>query len=117
LNYYAQDNLTLPISAFSGPGALKSGLMATAAYPAAIYDTWSTHYEHDGIDQDGDRLVDQGTDGFDNDGDSIVDDADEQEAPPPYAVPLRGIQIKIRAFEPDSRQIREVTIVQEFLPE
>ena len=37
--------------------------------------------------------------------------------PPPYAVPLRGIQVKIRAFEPDSKQIREVTVVQDFLPQ
>ena len=34
-------------------------------------------------------------------------------APP---APLRGIQIKIRCFEPDSRLIREVTIEQDFLP-
>ena len=139
------------ISWFSGPGDPRSGLAATTNYPAAIYDTWSTHYEHDGIDQDRDGRVDEFTDGFDGDtatiSDGIVDnpgepftdtnedgdfdsgelytdvnsngtyDPGEQEAPPPYAHPLRGIQIKIRTFEPDSRQIREVTIVQDFLPE
>ena len=36
--------------------------------------------------------------------------------PPPYPSALRGIQIKIRVFEPDSRQIREVTVIQDFLP-
>jgi hypothetical protein len=40
----------------------------------------------------------------------------ERETMPPYPVPLRGIQVKIRTFEPDSRQIREVTVVQDFLP-
>ncbi len=35
---------------------------------------------------------------------------------PPYPVPLRGIQIKIRCFEPDSKQIREITIEHDFLP-
>jgi len=38
-------------------------------------------------------------------------------APQPYSAPplgLRGIQIKIRVFEPDSRQIREVTIIHDF---
>ena len=35
---------------------------------------------------------------------------------PPYPSALRGIQIKIRVFEPDSRQIREVTVIQDFLP-
>jgi hypothetical protein len=61
--------------------------------------------------------IDEGTDGFDTDGRGGVDDANEQEAPPPYPFPLRGIQVKIRIFEPDSRQVREVTVVQDFLPE
>jgi hypothetical protein len=56
-------------------------------------------------------------DGLDNDGNGIVDDVAELQAPPPYPVPLRGIQIKIRVYEPDSRQVREVTVVQDFLPQ
>ena len=51
------------------------------------------------------------------DGSDGIDDPGEREAPPPYPYPLRGIQVKIRVFEPDSRQIREVTVVQDFLPE
>lgn len=96
---------------------------APESYRSAVYDTWSTHYECDGIDtdnRDGDNNdatgVDEGTDGFDNDGNGVVDDAGELEAPPPYPVPLRGIQVRIRVFEPASRQIREVTVVQDFLP-
>ncbi len=34
---------------------------------------------------------------------------------PPYVVPLRGIQIKIRFTEPESGQTREITLVQELL--
>jgi len=30
-------------------------------------------------------------------------------------VPLKGIQIKIRVYDPDSREIREVTLTQDFL--
>lgn len=91
----------------------------TNAAPA-VYDTWSTHYEHDGFNQDGDTvagapLVDEGTNGFDDDGIGGVDDELEKEAPPPYPVPLRGIQVKIRVFEPGTRQIREVTVVQDFV--
>ena len=41
----------------------------------------------------------------------------EKTKSPPYPAPLRGIQVKIRVFEPDSRQIREVTVVQDFLPQ
>jgi hypothetical protein len=43
-----------------------------------------------------------------------VDDDTELESPPPYRAPLRGIQVKIRVFERDTRQIREVTVVQDF---
>ncbi|MEE8450481.1 MAG: prepilin-type N-terminal cleavage/methylation domain-containing protein [Thermoguttaceae bacterium] len=89
-----------------------------------IYDTWSTHYEHDGVDQywddggnpQGIGEVDLATDGFDNDGFNGVDDAGERETSAPYPVPLRGIRVKIRAYEPDSLQIREVTVVADFLP-
>ena len=102
-------------STFSGPGqTVKSGL-------TRIYDTWSYHYEHDGVDQFGDGVVDIATDGFDNNspgttGYGIVDDPSELETNPPYPVPLRGIQIKIRTFEPDSRQVREVTVITDFAP-
>jgi hypothetical protein len=81
-----------------------------------VYDTWSSYYEHDGIDQNYNNLIDEGTNGFDDDGNGVVDDPGEMEAPPPYPVALRGIQIKIRCYEPDSRQVREVTVVHDFLP-
>jgi len=98
----------------SGAGDPRSG-MATG--DARVYCTWSFHYEHDGIDQDGDGTVDEGSNDFDDGGFSgAVDDAGERETAPPYPFPLRGIQVKIRIFEPDSRQIREVTVVQDFLP-
>ncbi len=101
------------LSVFSEPPLAKTRL---ASAGLAVYDSWSSHYEKDGIDQDGDGSVDTGTDGFDNDGDGLVDEFDEWEAPPPYPAPCRGIQVTIRVFEPDSRQLRQVTIVQDFLP-
>lgn len=127
------------ISKFSGPADPRSGV-------TRVYDTWSFHYEHDGLDEDGDGLVDEGTDGFessagiDDDGDgaidedplngidedgdgrdgeddaSIVDDPTEWETSPPYPTPIRGLQVKIRTFEPDSRQVREVTVIADFSP-
>lgn len=99
-----------PAPWFSGTGNTSSGL-------SRVYDTWSNHYEKNGVNEDGDDLTDEGANGFDDDGDGIVDGAGEQEAPPPYAVPLRGIQIRIRTFDPDTRQVRDWTIVQDFLPE
>jgi len=109
---------------FSGPGvnpALRGTEPHTSANPtppirASVYDTWSTHYESDGLDTNGNGLIDEGSDGFDTDGNGVVDDPGEREAPAPYPVPLRGIQIKIRVFEPASRQVREVTVIQDFLP-
>ncbi|MBN2476922.1 MAG: hypothetical protein JXB62_20105 [Pirellulales bacterium] len=109
VDLFYTNNAASTLSDFSGPPHLNSGFVLSNGVVRA-YDTWSFHYEHDGVDGD------EGTNGFDDDSDGVVDDADEMEAPPPYAAPLRGIQVKIRVFEPSSRQIREVTIVQDFLP-
>jgi hypothetical protein len=102
-------------SVFSGPAHIRSGLNVIA--PASVYDTWSFHYEHDGLDQDGSGLADQGTNGFDDNNQNGPDDVLERETSPPYPVPLRGIQIKIRIDDPDSRQVREMTVVHDFIPE
>ncbi len=79
------------------------------------YCTWSFHYEHNGVNEDGDTPTDEGTNGFDDDSANGVDDVGELETSPPYPVPLRGIQITIRVYEPSSRQIRQVTVVQNFV--
>ncbi len=125
LNYLIPAGATLPPAQYPRPqfadaGDVRSGLRPDPAdpYPFYTYDTWSNAYERDGVDQDGDGLIDEGADGIDNP--PVVngpDDALEREAPPPYPVPLRGLQIRVRVFEPDSRQVREVTLVKEFLPE
>lgn len=85
------------------------------------YCTWSTHYEADGINQDfedegGSPIVDEGTDGLDDNGNGLIDDADEQETAPPYPYPLRGIEVRIRVYEPRSRQVRQVTVRHTFVP-
>ena len=111
-------------------------------YYPAVYDTWSLHYEYNhqwvnyvsenpadsnrvdpsttststGFvgDEDRDGTYDEATDGLDNNNANGVDDIGERETQPPYNVPLQGIQIRIRVFEPGSRQVREVTLVQKF---
>jgi hypothetical protein len=95
---------------FSTAGANSSGFGGIDNYHPRIFDTWSTSY-----------LGSLWNDGLDNSingqpANGIVDDDSEKTNPPPYSVPLRGIQVKIRCFEPDSRQVREVTVVQDFLP-
>ena len=103
----------------------------------AVYDTWSFHYENDGADEDADGLVDEGTDGRDGPGHYLnptppnlppytispnpallgVDDVGERETVPPYDKPLRGVQVILRAYERDSRAIKQVRVNQHFMPE
>ena len=79
-----------PNQVFAGAGSIYSPLrgqnpLGDAAFPfyrqlpirlsndapvASVYDTWSRDYESDGMDSDGDGLIDEGTDGVDNDGDA-----------------------------------------------
>lgn len=100
-----------------------------------VYDTWNFGYENDGVNQDlveeqstpgATVLVDEGTNGFDDnavypDGSFAQllgpDDPAERETSPPYPTPLRAVQVKLRVYEPDSRQMREVTVRQHFVPE
>ena len=79
-----------------------------------IYDTWSTHYEANGLDEDSLYGPDQATNGQDDDFSGIVDD--ERETSPPYPYPLRGIEVRIRVYEPSSRQVRQVTVRHTFVP-
>lgn len=110
----------------------------------AVYDTWSFHYENNGLNEDRlrfdgsswvslveeDFLIDEGTNGLDEFGsytDEYLprpnnprlgpDDVGERETAPPYDRPLRGVQVVLRAYERDSRQIRQVTVKQTFVPE
>ena len=82
---------------------------------SATYDTWSLHYEFNGLDDDGDGLIDEGTDGIDDNGNGVPDDPAEYETSPPYPVPLRGIEVRIRCYEPASRQVRQMTVRHSFI--
>lgn len=83
----------------------------------AVYDTWSTHYERNGIDDDGDGLVDEGTDGLDNDpnnGNNAIDEPAEAEAPPPARERIKGLEVRIRCIEPLTRKVLQITVRQSF---
>jgi prepilin-type N-terminal cleavage/methylation domain-containing protein len=103
---------TNPVPLFNGLPNAKCG---TQVRPFC-YDTWSLHYENDGIKQMG-AFADQGTNGLDDDGLNGVDDIGEYDTLPPYSAPLRGVRVVVRVYEPSSQQIREVTIIQDFMPE
>ena len=101
-------------------------LLASGILPQfPVYDTWSAGYESNNLDEDQDLIPDEGVDGQDNDVDGFVDEgfmaasaapASEQETAPPYPFPLRGIEIRLRCYEPRSRQVRQVTVRHTFVP-
>jgi hypothetical protein len=128
------------LSTFSGHPDERSGLDTASKSGSirnriAVYDTWSTHYENDGLcvfgydkkDNDGDDVIDnpeealinidKATNGLDDGGVAgLIDDAGERETMAPYEVRLRGIKITIRYFEPDSKQVRETSVYHSFVP-
>ena len=89
-----------------------------------FYDTWSIHYERDGIDQFtsgaiAPGTIDEGTNEVDDDGQNGVDDVGEREtaAYVTFDTPLRGIEVTIRKMDYETRQIRQTSIVGDFIPE
>jgi hypothetical protein len=102
--------------AFAGGGRKVRNSATNNTLPYPTYDSWSDYYEINGLDDDGDSVVDEGMDGQDNPvphippPNGLIDEAAEQETSPPYPVPLKGIQVRIRCYEPSSRQIRQITV-------
>jgi len=77
----ANDSTTTPTPFTVGPQT-SSGLPASPA----TYDTWSTTYE------------------------ALAINSTTPVRPPPYAVPLRGIEVRIRCYDPSSKLVRQVTV-------
>ena len=100
----------------SGTSASTGTTLVVAATGTAVYDTWSTHYESNGLDEDQDGTVDQGANGLDDNKNGLVDEPAEAESSAPYPVPLRGLEVRLRCYEPSSRQVRQVTIRHTFVP-
>jgi prepilin-type N-terminal cleavage/methylation domain-containing protein len=101
-----------------GNGSLSSAVSLKSKLTVPTFDTWSMHYEFNGIDDDALHGVDQGTDGADLGGSSAngaIDDESELETAPPYSVALRGVEIRIRCVEPSSNEIRQITIRHSFV--
>lgn len=103
----------------SGVGQVNQTAYPAAAFPSTgndprVYDTFSEHYENDGVDQDSDGTADAATNGLDDDANGVVDDIGERDTVAPYTAPLRGIRVTIRVYEPNSKQIREAVVIQNF---
>jgi hypothetical protein len=72
-----------------------------------------------GLDDNSNGRVDETDPSVDLNGDGDFADSDEDpgetETQPPYPYPLRGIEIRIRCYEPSSRQVRQVTVRHSFV--
>lgn len=100
-------------------GAVAGTPLRTYQFYGPVYDTWTTSYERDGIDQW--PMLGSGTDmmtnGLDDDGINGPDDPGERETQAPYPYQVRGIQVRIRMYEPASRQAKQVTVGMDFIEE
>jgi hypothetical protein len=120
--YYAETLGSVPPSSyFAGPyfGDGQKSLLAAGdpkTQGFATFDTWSQGYEYYTPGADASTYNRAGN-GFDDDGANGVDDPNERISSPPYPVPLRGLQIKIRVYEPSTRQVRQITISETFVPD
>ncbi len=103
LNYLSEGPTNTPTSVYSGSGTTRIADDPTAELVSntagvATYDSWS------GLN------TEAGIVGFDNGGDGIIDTAEDLRLHPPFKVPLRGIQIEIRVYEPESKSVRTVKV-------
>jgi hypothetical protein len=78
-------------------GGGQGGRLAQAPDPKSqlqrpTYDTWSQHYE------------------FTAAGRSGLNDPSQYATAPPYPVPLRGIEVRIRCYDPSSKQVRQISV-------
>lgn len=107
--------------------SLGSAMAAKSRFTGACtYDTWSTHYEFNGINEDAltatgaaspdDFGTDTGSDGQDNNSNGLVDELAEYDTLPPYSAPLRGLEVRIRVYDPSSRQVRQFSVRHSFVP-
>ena len=118
LNYLKEGPTDEPTSDYSGSGTTRIADDPTAELVSntsgvATYDSWSGNhvriYDHD--DDGGATTPEKPYNvGFDNDGDGIIDTAEDLRLHPPFKEPLRGIQIEIRVYEPESKSVRTVKV-------
>ena len=114
------------LSATGSPPSMSMSPISST-FPANAYkfwDTWSLHTEWNGI---GDLVdisavtptqpanLDRSTNWSENNSNGVVDDGGELEQRPPYTVPLRGVEIRIRCYDPNSQEYRQITVQHTFL--
>lgn len=105
-------NLNGRLDTFTAFQGLGMKVSQTVALSLPTFDTWSRHYEYNGRNE---GTADSGVDGVDNWPDGSPDDRYERETSPPYPVPLRGVEVRLRCYDPVSNQVRQTTIRHSFI--
>jgi prepilin-type N-terminal cleavage/methylation domain-containing protein len=103
------------MTAFQSGGQTVTAPPLNGRLPTATYDTWSRHYEFNDNGDELDKNDDEDQDGVVDEGTTSLDYTADAETSPPYPVPLRGIEVRIRCFEPVSKQVRQITIRHAFI--
>ena len=72
------------------------------------YTTWTGDFERDGIDNDLDGLIDEGSDGVPIAGNAVPGIRNDRDSAPPYLQPITSLQVTLRAasYNADRQQIR-----------
>lgn len=97
------------IAGMNAGAHLHDGTTGYLPYLNFVYDPWTLAYESDRFDQDNSGVADQGTNGVDDNGVNGADDLMERETVPPYPFPLKVMQARIRMYEPDTRQVKQIS--------
>lgn len=101
-----------------GSGLLGSPMQSSANCPYLvdfattenyIYDTGTSQYNRNEANDGGANGVDAG--GIPG----VVDDPNEGNAIAPYNTPIRGLKFAMRVFEPNTKQVRQLTIKKSFV--
>lgn len=99
-------------------------------YFERLFDTGTSQYDRDdngsidigsnGIDDDGDGFIDESD--IDFNGDGFIDQSDrfelgEKVAVAPYNAPIRGLKFTMRVLEPNTKQVRQLSVTKSFVTE
>jgi hypothetical protein len=88
-------------------------------YTESVYDTGTSEYNRRFADHPGLNRVDDDSDGQIDEGDEgkILGGTMYRKVVAPYDAPLRGLKFTMRVFEPNTKQVRQLTVKKSFVSE
>ncbi len=94
-----------------GTGVLRPALDYGNEPP--IFDTGTSDYDSTTIL----GAIPLGSNGIDDNGNGLIDEEGGEKLVAPYDAPIRGLEVKIRMYEPNASQARQVTVRQSMVPQ